>query len=267
MFCVIVMECRFSAQWLSALIAAGTLPDVVLVAHPFPVVFRPSPAPIHIGAPNLRVDEIAARHGIQLYRVHQWDAVPDTFLARLQHIIVACYPRLLPAARFAAHGITAWNIHPSPLPLLRGPDPLFYTARGDAPPAVSIHTLSEVFDAGDVLAQIHLPETDVADERAYIDVHARQAAAMVATLRRDVLPRGVPQQHTAASWAPAPSAADYTLQPSWSCARVTRFMTCTSHRQMPYLVAASGQRVRQLHHAGSVEIPCADGFLSASAWD
>lgn len=52
----------------------------------------------------------------------------------------------------------AFNLHPSLLPRLRGPDPYFWAiARGEEETGVSAHVLTEAYDEGPILAQRRLP--------------------------------------------------------------------------------------------------------------
>lgn len=266
MFFAIVMECRFSAVWLDTLCQYGTPPAAVLIAAPYPAVFLPARNPVLIGPPAVRVDAYAAHHALPLYRVRDWNIVPAAFYTPFAAAFVACYPRRLPAAQFAARGIAAWNIHPAPLPLLRGPDPLFYTARGDAPPTVTIHRLDATYDTGPIAGQTPVATTACTTEHAYIDAHARSAAALTHTLLTTTLGQ-LSAQREPATWAPFPAATDYLLDPTWSCARTTAFMQYTDARGHPYTIADTGVRVRRVHPDGAVSIPCADGVVRAEPWD
>lgn len=261
-FLAVVMECRFSAGWLAGLCAAAQPPAAILVAHAGPTAFTPVPRRWYLGPPLLRVDEVAARHDIPLYRVSDWDAVPDAFLTTFPQLFVACYPRLLPAQRYADLGIAAWNIHPAPLPVLRGPDPLFYTARGDAPPSVTIHALSPSYDSGPIIAlkPVHPPAD--CDEHGYIDAHSATAADLVVQHNSTPAASAIPQTG-GAGWAAYPRAADYLVLPEWSCARTSNFIRRTNARGQAYTVAATGERFSRLDPAGSIRVPCADGTLTA----
>jgi methionyl-tRNA formyltransferase len=73
-------------------------------------------------------------------------------------LVVAGYPWLVTGWRGrAAHAL---NIHPSPLPIGRGPYPLFQAiADGHENWGVSAHVLAEGFDTGDILARDLFPIT------------------------------------------------------------------------------------------------------------
>lgn len=69
-------------------------------------------------------------------------------------IAVACFPKLIPPAVCELAPLGALNVHPSLLPRHRGPDPLFWTfRRGDASTGVTIHELTDRYDAGPIVEQ------------------------------------------------------------------------------------------------------------------
>lgn len=82
------------------------------------------------------------------------DPTTQAALAALEPtlLVAGFYPRRIPPAVLAlAPGI---NVHPSPLPRWRGPDPTHWTIRaGDPTTALCVHWLSEGLDEGDVLVR------------------------------------------------------------------------------------------------------------------
>ena len=69
-------------------------------------------------------------------------------------ICVATYPQLLKAPLLALPSLGAINMHPSLLPMYRGPNPLFWMFKEGATAAgISIHFLDEGIDSGDLLYQ------------------------------------------------------------------------------------------------------------------
>jgi methionyl-tRNA formyltransferase len=71
-------------------------------------------------------------------------------------IVAAFYPRRIPAPVLAlAPGL---NVHPSPLPRFRGPDPCAWSIRsGDPETEVCVQWLAEGLDEGDVLERVRVP--------------------------------------------------------------------------------------------------------------
>ncbi len=265
MFIVVGMECLLTATFVQTVCVMGQKPAALIVADRAGHAFVRVPHRHLIAVRDERVDETAYQYNIPLYRVHDWATVPDQFLMQFDTIVVVCYPTLLPAQRFTLLGIRALNVHPAPLPALRGPDPLFYTARGDVPATITIHQLDATYDTGDVLAAagVHVPPG--CDELQLIRIHAVQAAQLYI----DVVSSArvaVPQQAGApVGWAALPFAEAYTLDPEWPMERTQRFVAMTDARKHPYWVPGVRQWVHALDPEGAVQVHCADGVLRARA--
>lgn len=206
------------------------------------------------------VAELASSYGIPVFYMAHWDDV-------LPHIpvgaplVTACFPRRVPP-RVLAH-TTIWNIHPSLLPDLRGPDPLFYVARGDAPAGITIHQMDGAFDTGPIIEQQSIDITRCASEADLIRTHAITAAQCWLALQ---LPRRVGRnQPDQGSYAPLPQVHDFMLAPHWSKQRTQRFVQLTNLRRQPYWVPAVQCWVSALHPFGDIEIPCHDGVVRANS--
>ena len=77
---------------------------------------------------------------------------------RADAVLVAAYGRLLPAPVLEHPRLGCLNVHPSLLPLYRGPAPIQWAlANGDAQTGVTIMQMDAGMDTGDVLAQIKVP--------------------------------------------------------------------------------------------------------------
>lgn len=264
MIVVVGMECLLTATFVHTLCVSGQKPAAVIVADRTRGTFDRVPHRLPIMVQDGRVDDTAHRFDIPLYRVHDWRTVPDTFLIQFHTIVVACYPSLLPAQRFAQLGIRAWNVHPAPLPAVRGPDPLFYTARGDAPATITIHELDATYDTGAIIAASAVPLPSGCTELQSIRIHATHAAQLYADVASSVQV-GVPQQPaTDIRWAAFPTPDAYTLQPDWPMERTLRFVALTNARRHAYWVPKTRQWVRTIDSAGTVQVQCADGVFRAS---
>jgi methionyl-tRNA formyltransferase len=69
-------------------------------------------------------------------------------------LIVSSYDTKLPTDLITMPRLAAVNLHPSLLPKYRGACPEFWAIRnGDEETGVTLHTLTETFDAGDIIAQ------------------------------------------------------------------------------------------------------------------
>ena len=98
---------------------------------------------------------------------HQWlyaneQQVIDTLQPFHADVLVsACYGQRIPIQAIQATQFGGLNVHPSLLPRWRGADPVPWTIlTGDHQTAVTVVTLSEKFDEGQMVAQKKLPITD-----------------------------------------------------------------------------------------------------------
>jgi methionyl-tRNA formyltransferase len=75
-------------------------------------------------------------------------------------IISACYGQKIPDKLIRSARLGGLNVHPSLLPRWRGADPVPWTIiAGDTFTGVTVVTISETFDAGEIIAQQKIPIT------------------------------------------------------------------------------------------------------------
>jgi methionyl-tRNA formyltransferase len=154
------MRCRFSASVMNAFLArGGEIVGVLLAGEPGEATGRELPLKHRYAGPgtlegiaeaaNIPVRVVAdPRSPVLLGALHDWR--PDA-------IAVACFPKRLPREALAFPRLGALNLHPSLLPRHRGPDPLFWTFHDDdRQTGVTIHLMSDRFDAGPIVAQTAL---------------------------------------------------------------------------------------------------------------
>lgn len=159
------------------------------------------------------------------------DTLDDEVDARLQalepDLIVSWFwTRKLPPRWLRRGRLGAIGAHPSLLPRHRGPDPFFWAIdSGDAETGVTVHSLSEEYDTGDVLAQLRLP---IGDRNAWQLARAldrpslRALREVVAAFARGQPPHAEPQTESSATWAPEPHGALLAVDFAWSTDRVLR---------------------------------------------
>lgn len=253
----------FAGPALAALLAAGA--EVAAVAAPAPPGAPPvAPAPAlagrAAGAPAGQIAlgpqrppshlELAAARGVPALALRSLAApeVREALAALAPDLLaVACWPWRLPPALLAVPRLGALNLHPSPLPELRGPEPLFWAFQeGRERTAVTLHWMDEGLDTGDIALQrpLELPEGagwDEAEARAAA-LGAGLLGEAVGLLAAGALPR-VPQG-PGASYRPAPGEADFALDPAWPAARAFRFMRGTAAWGRPYTVALGQTALR-----------------------
>jgi methionyl-tRNA formyltransferase len=185
---------RFSALVMEALFAAGVDLVGVVIAAPagatMPIsrlpMLRPVALPLGSSGPPTILQQAGAK-GIPAYAAGQL-AAPETLaeLALLHAELgaVACFPRLLPPEMLALPPFGVLNVHPSLLPALRGPDPLYWALReGMDATGVTVHMMDEHFDTGPIVLQETLP---IPPNTSYIELEERAARLGGGLLARSI---------------------------------------------------------------------------------
>ncbi|MGH2601887.1 MAG: methionyl-tRNA formyltransferase, partial [Dehalococcoidia bacterium] len=143
------------------------------------------------------------------------DAIETIAALRPAMIAVACYPWRLPRAILDLPLLGCLNVHPSLLPVGRGPEPIFWTfRRGERETGTTIHLMDERFDAGLILLQERIAVPGGARAR---DIE-RQLATIGGRLLVEAIDRVVagsarsfPQDDTLTTAAPYPTNDDYVV--------------------------------------------------------
>jgi methionyl-tRNA formyltransferase len=252
------MPGRLATAALQAILAAPV--QVVGVAVPAPPGASPvAPAPpvqtprnaIDLGAPTAPgLLAVAGLHGLHALALRSMSApAVQRALAALEPdlLCVACWPWRIPASLLALPSLGWLNLHPAPLPELRGPAPLFWTfQQGRAQSAVTAHWMDAAFDTGPIAA------TTPFDLPLGIDLAEAEARAGDASARllHTLLPRLLAGERPATpqpaggSYAPLPAADAFRLDPAWPAERAFRFMRGTADWQQPYTIALAGRSLR-----------------------
>jgi methionyl-tRNA formyltransferase len=128
-------------------------------------------------------------------------------------VISAAFPRLIPPEILAIPKLGAVNLHPSPLPAGRGPNPQRMIYEGAAELGATLHRTAGEFDTGAVLSQRRRPMP--------ADLHAADLFRHWSEMLAEVLDEGVgrlvagdagtPQDDAAASYAGTFTEAEHQL--------------------------------------------------------
>ncbi len=156
----------------------------------------------------------------------------------LDIILVACFPFRLPNSLLALPSYGGFNLHPSLLPAYRGPTPLFWQLRaGLSKGGITLHVMTEILDAGDIIAQESLtlsPGTTAAQANQRLaEIGGRLTVGALAALRDGTLRRW-PQQERYASYYSWPKENDFCFDSDWSAERAFRFIRGTAEWGRPY---------------------------------
>jgi methionyl-tRNA formyltransferase len=144
-------------------------------------------------------------------------------------LCIACFPRRLPSSLLTLPRLGAVNLHPSLLPALRGPEPLFWVFReGLSETGVSVHLVEERLDTGPIVAQERI---SVPDGITYAELERRCAERGGQLLVRAVqaIAQGtavyLPQDDQLGSYRPAPSPEDLQVPAlEWKARHVYNFI-------------------------------------------
>jgi methionyl-tRNA formyltransferase len=146
-----VLFAGFPSDYSLAFLYALLGMDVQLAA----IITSPGAHPAILG--HNALSRIADHIGIPLlrhWRVNDEHARKDIADLAPEAVVMASFDQIIGARALAipTHG---WlNVHPSPLPLYRGPEPVYWTiADGAATAGITLHRAATRFDAGPILAQ------------------------------------------------------------------------------------------------------------------
>ena len=155
-------------------------------------------------------------------------------------IVTVGFDRLFVPEVLAAARLGGINAHPSLLPELRGPSPIFWAVKsGCRELGVTLHALDRREDHGVILDQapFRLPRRATGAE--IYGIAGDLAGKMYLELLRGVvneLPLGRPQDHARATRAPRPRPEDVEVVPAeWQCERLADFACGAPYFRAPFL--------------------------------
>ncbi|MGO4573891.1 methionyl-tRNA formyltransferase [Microvirga sp. 2TAF3] len=223
----------------------------------------------------------ALRVPVQFTRLRQADLAHLKAL-RCEALVVAGYPWLI--KDWETYLPYAINFHPSPLPVGRGPYPLFQAILDRVPDwGVSVHALDPTFDTGPILAQDRFT-LDPDENHDRLLAKCQMAAKRIAAHLAEDLPRLWPQatpQGTGSYW-PRMTQAQRTLDWTKGVGDVLRtiraFGSIETFAQVNsryiYVWEGSGWEEEHFHkpgtlvhrHRSHLVIATPDGFVQLTGW-
>jgi methionyl-tRNA formyltransferase len=267
------MQSHFSYPSLRALLAAGIeisaviMPattgeeQVTAVRRLQPPGRRRTLLPVRQSLLHTSVQQLAWEHALPLWQVARLSdpAVHDLLSSYQPDVLcAACFPWRLPPEVLAIARLGALNVHPSLLPVNRGPQPLFWTFRlGHSRTGVTIHLMNEQLDSGDVLAQESI---DVPEGISYKELEEQCARLGSLLLTRTVTDlyhgRAVrqPQDESLSTSYPYPSnrqgRTDFIIDPrQWDARHVYNFIRGLKDWGEPLTLVADEELTLQVEDA------------------
>lgn len=222
------MRCDFTREAISGAMESGSTVKPVLAVLPR------APQPASAGWPEPPFDRWMRDREIAVVEVdrlsgHDLSKVQEAVRGdRVRLGVGACFPMKVPASLRGALPGGVLNIHPSLLPELRGPDPVFHAyRRGLSETGVTIHLMDDGWDSGPVLAQNRVPIPGQGTTERFEATLARIGGRELGTMARqwqDGEIQAVPQDDAAASWAPGPSRNDLFVPSDLTVSQTIRFI-------------------------------------------
>ena len=269
-------ECHLTTAVLQELMSRELPVSAVVLSGPpdLEIPLRSSPRGrkvqmLNTAAQARTVGEIAASSQVELYRLGRLRSEQSVSLLeslRPDYLLSVCFPRRIPASLINVIDGPAFNIHPSMLPKLRGPDPLFWTFHaGDNRGGVTIHELAETLDAGRIAARRELSIADGVSERN-LETQIASAAVDMLTETLETVTSGEyspsDQHHDQATYAPFPTFADFRLDRQWNARRGFNFVRGVAGRGVPITLDDNGQlaRIVSVVEYGENSTPPVDGY-------
>jgi methionyl-tRNA formyltransferase len=229
-------SCAAAMPPLSALIEAGfAIPAVVLARQPW----------MRLG----EIQRVADTAGIPVIWVKSAAEATETIRSIAPEVAVAaCFPWRLPQTAHDIPPLGILNVHPSLLPVGRGPEPVFWTLRrGEQVTGATVHRMDAGFDTGPIVAQAEMPVPEgISAPDLEQDLMALGSILLVNALPELAAGRlePQPQRSHGATYAPVPGPADWTMMSSLPASWAWRFAQGVAPLGGPLTAIAGGKAIR-----------------------
>ncbi|MCP4504419.1 MAG: hypothetical protein GY822_31290 [Deltaproteobacteria bacterium] len=165
---------------------------------------------------------------------------------RIELIVIAFFNQLLQPQILQVPAFGAINAHPSLLPDLRGPSPLFWTfQQGMLEAGLTVHQVAAGEDDGGILLQERISLKTPLPGEILVDLLAEKAALTIVQAVNEMTSgtiKPTPQNGTATR-APRPSLDDLKIDPAMGAERIFRFVRGVG-RWTPPALETSGAPIR-----------------------
>jgi methionyl-tRNA formyltransferase len=196
--------------------------------------------------------ELAREREIPVWEVRRLSD-PETikvFATYHPHLIcVSCFSKRIPPAILDIPQLGCLNVHPSLLPMNRGPEPLFWTFRdGNQRTGVTIHLMDEGMDSGAIVAQEIIEIPDGISYSALEEQSAELGGNLLVQSVWDMydgVARPRAQNGTQSSYHAFPSNGDFVVPiTKWEARHVYNFICGVASWKMPLMLQVGAKLVR-----------------------
>ena len=194
------------------------------------------------------IQSVALNHSVDLIKI---DSDYSNAILKIRSyqpdiIIVSCYPRLLPSSLISIAKEGCFNIHPSMLPLFRGPVPLFWQFReGVNDFGVTLHRMTNKFDDGNILSQERVKVGDGVSKSKVMELLAESSCKLVMRMLDDIENKKLiekVQDNKHASYQSFPEKKDYSISLSWSAKRIYNFVSAYKEKGRGFICEADDKK-------------------------
>ncbi len=207
--------------------------------------FHQTQSVIHSSRPNV-ILEICRNHNIPFYICRRPLELLPSFQTEIKGdiFLLSCYPKRLPKQIVNLARVACINIHPSKLPKYRGSNPIFWQLKyGELDTGVTLHSVSEQIDAGDILA-FKLVNYDRGSRLANIEQEFVKTAVeileeLIGTSSSEWLP--VKQEAELSTWFPPPCDNDFTLGTDCDVETAFNFIRAYAKSSRPIVIRDGAQ--------------------------
>lgn len=186
------------------------------------------------------IQALALSHSIPLIKLNEIQSYePDV-------ILVSCYAQRLPQSILTLVKKAIFNIHPSLLPKFRGPAPLFWQFRqGINDFGVTIHLVTEEFDAGNIVSQQNVNMPDGIDINTATELLANVASELLLKILDNIEHISETRQNNElASYQSFPKESDYTVSTLWPAKRIYNFINAYKESGISFLCEIEGKKFK-----------------------
>lgn len=239
----------YSTAVLETLFKAGIkplavyLPDLAAEASNSYGLLPPPPTPSTLPLLTTHLDPstrtLAWAQQIPVFAIHDLrgkDIAAHLAAQQADLALVACFPRRIPASLLTIPPLGFINLHPSLLPDLRGPHPLFWAFRlGLTMTGVTLHRMDASFDTGNILAQTAVTLSDGISGPTADRLLAQAGAELFLHSQAKLPTPGTPQAPGGRSFG-LPDTSAFKIPTTWPAQRAFNFMRGTSEWGRPYYI-------------------------------
>lgn len=196
------------------------------------------------------IQSLALNHSIPFIKLNKSYQYATSQIREYQPdiILVSCYARRLPQSITSLASKGCFNIHPSLLPLFRGPNPIFWQFKeGVTDFGVTLHRVTPEFDAGNIISQKYVQMDDGVNINEATKKIAEVASNLMLVTLDNIEKKQLhetAQDNKSSSYQSYPTEKDYTVSRKWAAKRIYNFINAYKSSDVIFLCDIGKSRVK-----------------------